>query len=185
MSNRRSTTAIAILIAIGALLPPVLYWVAIGRIPNMDPIAASDYIRAAPADTLLVDVRDPIEFRAAHLEGAASLPASQIASLATIGDLPPALTGTRLLLICNGGVSSAQAAARLRALGLADAWNVTGGLQSWIAAGETPGYPAITTIRPPLQSKPRPSLQGSSSSRCICFLQRDSSFSSGGAVPMT
>ena len=147
MSNRRSTTAIAILIAIGALLPPVLYWVAVGRIPNMDPIAASDYIGAAPADTLLVDVRDSIEFRAAHLEGAASLPASQIASMATIGDLPPALTGTRLLLICNGGVSSAQAAARLRALGLADAWNVTGGLQSWIAAAETPGYPAITTIR--------------------------------------
>ena len=147
MSNRRSTTPIAILIAIGALLPPVLYWVAIGRIPNMDPIAASDYIRAAPAHTVLVDVRDPIEFRAAHLEGAASLPVSQIASLATINDLPPALTGTRLLLICNGGMASADATSRLRSLGVADAWNVTGGLQRWIAAAETPGYPAIAVLR--------------------------------------
>jgi hypothetical protein len=62
-------------------------------------------------------------------------------------DPPPEVTGRRVLLICNGGVSSAEATRRLRSLGVADAWNVTGGLQSWIAAAETPGYPAMASLR--------------------------------------
>lgn len=135
------------MIGIAAALPLLLYWLLVGRLPNMDPIAASDLLRSAGAETVLVDVRDQIEFRAAHLDGAESLPLSQISSMATFDELPSAIRGKPLLLICNGGVSSAQATARLRALGLADAWNVTGGLQSWIAAAETPGYPAITTLR--------------------------------------
>jgi hypothetical protein len=67
MSYRRSLAAIAILITTAAVLPLALYWLFIGRIPNMDPIAASNYLRAAPRETTLIDVRDPVEFRTAHL----------------------------------------------------------------------------------------------------------------------
>lgn len=147
MSYRRSLAAIAILITTAAVLPPAMYWLFIGRIPNMDPIAVSNYLRAAPRETTLIDVRDPVEFRTAHLEGALSWPLSEIVSSQASDDPPPELTGRRVLLICNGGVSSAEATRRLRSLGVADAWNVTGGLQSWIAAAETPGYPAIATLR--------------------------------------
>jgi len=147
MTHRRSLAAIAILVTTAAVLPLGLYWLFVGRIPNMDPIAASDYLRAAPGETTLIDVRDPVEFHTAHLEGALNWPLSEIDSLQVSGHHPPEVTGRRFLLICNGGVSSAEATRRLRSLGVADTWNVTGGLQSWIAAAEMPGYPAIATLR--------------------------------------
>jgi len=147
MSDRRLLVPISILIALTTVLPPVLYWLILGRVPYMDPITASDYIRAAPEDTAVIDVRDPAEYDAAHLETSINLPLFQIASLATSEDLPSIIGGSRLLLICNGGIASAEATTRLRALGVAEAWNVSGGLQRWIAAAETPGYPAISAIR--------------------------------------
>ncbi len=147
MSDRRTLAAIAILVTGAVLLPLALYWFFIGRVPSMDPIAASNYLRAAPEETVVIDVRDPVEYHTAHLEGALNWPLSEIISLQAGDHPPPELIGRPVLLICNGGVSSAEATRRLRSLGVADAWNVTGGLQSWIAAAETPGYPALATLR--------------------------------------
>lgn len=143
----RALTAIAMLIGAAALLPLILYWLVLGRVPNADPFVASDLLRSDEDAIALVDVREPEEFDASHLEGAVNWPLSQIVSSSSLAEMPAQLAGKRLLLICNGGVSSAEAGRRLQSLGLPNVRSVAGGLQSWIAAAERPDYPAVATLR--------------------------------------
>jgi rhodanese-related sulfurtransferase len=145
-SGNRYWIGIVPLVATAGILPLALYWLVIGRVPSVDPFVASDYLRTEHDHAVLVDVRDVAEYDASHLEGSVNWPLSQIASGPPLGTMPEQLHGKRLFLICNGGISSAEAARRLRSLGLADVWNVTGGIQSWIASAEQPGYPAIATL---------------------------------------
>lgn len=147
VSADRARIGIALLIGVAAALPLVLYWLVIGRVPNVDPIVASDYLRSGQGAIALVDVRDAAEFGTSHLEGAVNWPLSEIASTTSLAAVPGQLAGKHLLLICNGGISSAEATRRLRSLGLHNVWNVTGGLQSWIAAAEKPNYPSVITMR--------------------------------------
>lgn len=142
----RARHGIAILIGVSAALPLFLYWLIIGRVPSVDPIIASDYLRSAQDPMVLVDVRDVDEFNAYHLEGAVNWPLSEIASTTSLAAIPDHFAGKQLLIICNGGISSAAATDHLRSLGLSNVWNVTGGLQSWVATAEKSNYPAITTM---------------------------------------
>jgi len=161
-SRDRAWIGIVLLVAVTAALPLGLLWLLIARVPSVDPFVASDRLRAQQEAAVLVDVRETAEFEASHLEGSVNWPFSQIASEAPLDTMPAKLRGKHLFLICNGGVSSAEATRRLRSLGIADTWNVTGGIQSWIASAERPDYPAITTFRlgpdgaSPLPYRPAP-----------------------------
>lgn len=78
---------------------------------------------------VLVDVREPDEWRAGHAPQARHIPMGDLADQA--GHLPD---GVPLLLICRSGNRSGKAADMLAAMER-DAANVDGGMQAWAAAG--------------------------------------------------
>jgi rhodanese-related sulfurtransferase len=75
-----------------------------------------------------LDVREPYEWTAGHIEGALHIPMSQLAArqaeLAT--DRP-------IVAVCRSGNRSGQATAALAHAGY-DAYNLDGGMQAWAAA---------------------------------------------------
>jgi rhodanese-related sulfurtransferase len=78
---------------------------------------------------VVIDVREPEEYAAGHVPGAALVP------LATVPHCLDDLPGTRpLFVVCAVGGRSAQAVAFLAAHGV-DAVNVDGGTNDWVAAG--------------------------------------------------
>jgi rhodanese-related sulfurtransferase len=81
----------------------------------------------------LIDVRTPVEFRAAHVEFARNLPLDQL-DAATVaagrnGSSQP------LYVICQSGGRGKQACEKLSAAGFTNIVNVEGGTQAWIDAG--------------------------------------------------
>jgi rhodanese-related sulfurtransferase len=75
------------------------------------------------------DVREPDEYRDAHVPGAVPVP---------LGEVPDAVdrfpTDGPVYVICAAGGRSRKAAEFLRANGV-DAINIAGGTRAWIAAG--------------------------------------------------
>lgn len=129
---RKVPVVIGIVLA-SAALPPLLYWLYAGRAPSLTPQEALVRLNEPGSRYVLVDVRQPESFAKAHLSGSVSWPLDNIESLPGADDLPEPLRGRSLILICDGGPSSALGALRLRTLGLAEVFSVRGGLQSWIA----------------------------------------------------
>lgn len=86
----------------------------------------------AAEGALMLDVREPDEWRAGHLAGAV---------LAPLGALDPSAipVGTRIVAVCRSGNRSGQAATQLAAAGH-DVVNMAGGMLAWSAAG----LPVIT-----------------------------------------
>lgn len=99
-------------------------------IPTVDPIEAERRIREDPSGPLLLDVREPNEFMAVRVAGAALVPTSTF--LLKIRDLP---TDRPLLVICQSGNRSAAVTAYLVREGWTDVTNVAGGLVAWERAG--------------------------------------------------
>lgn len=82
------------------------------------------------ADTLIIDVRTPGEYRAEHILGVSNLP---------IGELESQLNTLRqyrhIYVHCASGNRSKQACQKLNQLGLTNIINVEGGLNGWKQAG--------------------------------------------------
>jgi rhodanese-related sulfurtransferase len=132
-------------------LPPALWWWSVARVPTVD---IREALASSPHDTgtsasrsALVDVRSPEAFQARHVEGSVSWPLDDVLSFHSASDLPVDLRGKRLLLICDVGVSSAQAVRHLNELGL-DARNVEGGTRMWFAAIAPPPADVPTPVDP-------------------------------------
>jgi SulP family sulfate permease len=80
-------------------------------------------------DPLLIDVREPEEYRHGHFAGAANLPLSELLTR------PPDLPRDRpILLICRTGRRSRRAMRYLLALGFDKVYNLRGGILSWKAS---------------------------------------------------
>lgn len=79
---------------------------------------------------VLVDVREPDEFAAGHIEGAINLPLSRFAP-----DQLPAAPGKTLVLQCAGGKRSGMALDRCAQAGAAVDTHLAGGIGAWKAAG--------------------------------------------------
>jgi len=94
---------------------------------SVEPLEAR---RRQTAGVLLVDVREPDEWRAGHAPGATHIP---------LGELHAQLTAIPrdrdVLLICRSGNRSQQAQRLLRAAGYLRAINVAGGMIAWGRAG--------------------------------------------------
>jgi DMSO/TMAO reductase YedYZ molybdopterin-dependent catalytic subunit/glyoxylase-like metal-dependent hydrolase (beta-lactamase superfamily II) len=101
-------------------------------VPEVRPRAA----QAMVADgTLLVDVREPAEWRTGHAPGAVLVPMAQVSARRD------ELTGAaRVVVVCRSGGRSAAVTQSLRAWGV-DAVNLAGGMSAWAAAG----LPVVTT----------------------------------------
>jgi rhodanese-related sulfurtransferase len=95
------------------------------QIPEIEVAEAFD----ERTETFLVDVREPHEWAAGHVEGARHLPLGLLA--AAVGDLP---ADRRIAVICRSGARSGRATEALLDWGF-DAVNVGGGMQAWAAAG--------------------------------------------------
>lgn len=77
---------------------------------------------------VLVDVREPREWRAGHAPQARHVPLGDLSRMA--GQLPD----QRLLMVCRSGNRSGKATEVLAAAGR-DVANVEGGMKAWAAAG--------------------------------------------------
>ncbi len=77
-----------------------------------------------------LDVRELVEMRAGHVEGAHLMPMGQVARRHK--ELP---RDQRVVVYCAAGARSLQISQYLRGQGLDDAWSMVGGLGSWLAQG--------------------------------------------------
>lgn len=84
--------------------------------------------QAREKTAVIIDVREPHEYRQEHIAGALSLPLQKLAA----EQLPP---GKTVVLYCGAGKRSCQAAERLIESGRADVAVVVGGIAAWKAAG--------------------------------------------------
>lgn len=85
--------------------------------------------RNAPTSLRLIDVREPYEYEAGHIDGALNIP---LGELKTGSALQLGLnTDQSLAFICRGGGRSAQACEWANAQGLDHVLNVQGGMLAW------------------------------------------------------
>lgn len=78
---------------------------------------------------MLIDVRQPDEYKAGHIRGAKLIPLDQLSAKANT--LPKNRT---IICVCRSGARSGSATRQLRAVGL-DAVNMNGGMMGWQRAG--------------------------------------------------
>ena len=91
--------------------------------------------RVDAGEALLVDVREPDEWRAGHVAGATHIPLGTVASRASA--LPK---DREILVICRTGNRSAMAQDRLAQAGFTNVTNIEGGITAWMEQG----YPVAT-----------------------------------------
>ena len=77
---------------------------------------------------LLLDVRRPKEWQAAHIEGAKLIPLDQLA--AGLAELSP-WREAPVVVHCHHGVRSRQATAWLRQAGFMNVYSMAGGIDAW------------------------------------------------------
>jgi len=96
---------------------------------GLDPARALADQRSGRAMTL-VDVRKPADYARAHIPGAMNMPLGTVHI--RLAELPP---DDRVVLYCDDGKRSREAASFVRFRGIEDAWVLTGGLPAWKKAG--------------------------------------------------
>jgi rhodanese-related sulfurtransferase len=104
----------------------------------LDNLFARPYRDVRPAEAkeameergaVLLDVREPHEWRSGHAPKARHIPLSQLSS--RTGELP---RNREVLVVCRSGSRSARAA-RLLSAQRGDVANVKGGMAAWVRAG--------------------------------------------------
>ena len=86
----------------------------------------NQYLAEADNPPLLLDVREPSEYRTCRIDGSQLIPMQQIPG--HIDDLDPA---RETVVICHHGVRSFQVALYLERYGFDDVINLSGGVAAW------------------------------------------------------
>jgi rhodanese-related sulfurtransferase len=133
-SPRWMFVLVAALLLAAGVLPLLLYWAGPGSVPLLMPAQAIARLNASAETYALVDVRPAADFAYRHIDGAQNWPLAQLRSWNTGDPLPTELRGRALLLVCDSGWLSVQAARHLRAAGLPGVFTVRGGMQEWAKA---------------------------------------------------
>ena len=94
---------------------------------ELTPQEAADRVAAGDAD--LVDVREPYEWEAGHIDGARHVPLPELAGFAETLD-----PGRPVVFVCRVGGRSAMATDAFRRAGY-EAWNLAGGMVAWERSG--------------------------------------------------
>ena len=100
----------------------------LGSIPQID--AAELAARRASSHLAVLDVRGRAEWEAGHLPGVENIPVGHLVE--RLGEIP---RDRPLVVHCQSGARSAIAASVLRAHGLTNVINLTGGFAEWQACG--------------------------------------------------
>jgi adenylyltransferase/sulfurtransferase len=87
-------------------------------------------ILAGDFQGLLIDVREPDEYRIAHIAGSQLIPLKTLP--AQLANLP---TDREILIHCKAGGRSAKAVQLLLENGFTRVKNVTGGIDAWLLEG--------------------------------------------------
>lgn len=85
-----------------------------------------DHLASADSDPLLLDVREPWEFRICNIEGSQLIPMGQLQG--ALNALDPA---RETVVICHHGIRSRQVAMYLDRLGFANVINLSSGVEGW------------------------------------------------------
>lgn len=94
---------------------------------TVDPATASIWIKQATA--ILVDVREPAEYRAAHIPQARLIPLSEV----DVDRLP---AGKKIVIHCaKGGRGQTACEKLLQQNSSLEIFNLAGGIEGWAAAG--------------------------------------------------
>jgi rhodanese-related sulfurtransferase len=93
---------------------------------QMLPRDLAERLRDGGEPPLLLDVREPWEFRLCRIEGARSLPMRQIPD--ALGELDH---DRELVVICHHGIRSQQVARYLDYQGFTNVINLQGGVAAW------------------------------------------------------
>jgi hydroxyacylglutathione hydrolase len=101
---------------------------ALEKIPQVDAEALSALARGGGVQ--VIDVRGPDEWRRGHLAGAIHIPLAALPN--RVGDLDPAIP---MVLQCGGGGRSSIAASLLKAAGMKQISNLSGGFDGWVNHG--------------------------------------------------
>jgi rhodanese-related sulfurtransferase len=101
-------------------------------IPMID---CHEFVRAARGGEpwIVVDVRQPLEFREFHIPGSRNVPLSDLESASD--DIARDLEGMRVLLVCRSGRIARAAQRMLSQSGHAGSAVLTDGINAWIEEG--------------------------------------------------
>ena len=118
-------------------------------------VSPSEVEAVAPADRVLIDVREPAEYASGHLPGAINLPRGvlefQIRAHPAMGcptSEALAAADRPLVLYCLSGGRAALAADSLQQLGFSQVSSLAGGITAWREAG-LPVTPGSTDLGKP------------------------------------
>jgi glyoxylase-like metal-dependent hydrolase (beta-lactamase superfamily II)/rhodanese-related sulfurtransferase len=103
---------------------------AVASVPQVTVYELSEWLDEA-RDVLVVDVREPAEWREGHVDGALHLPMLEAVKRAAAelpADRPKAV-------MCAGGLRSSTVISVLERQGMRNCLNVTGGMTAWLKAG--------------------------------------------------
>lgn len=131
---RRPTTALFAALAAVVVLGGLGVALTRGSDAALTTVSVRDLYAAIgqePAPTLL-DVREPEEYAAGHVEGALLMPLARTVEMALAAELPK---DEPVYVFCRSGNRSLQAAQALVAAGYEDVRNVDGGIIAWTGAG--------------------------------------------------
>ena len=84
------------------------------------------------SNSCLIDVREKEEWNQGHIDGAQLWPLSKIMA----GDIPDLPQEMEIILHCQKGMRSLQAAQILKAQGYLDVYSMSGGYEAWISCFE-------------------------------------------------
>ena len=93
---------------------------------DLTPTQLRDHLTSGNSDPLLLDVREPWEFRICHIEGSQLIPMGQLA--ASLKALDPQ---RETIVICHHGIRSRQVAMYLDYQGFGNVINLAGGVDAW------------------------------------------------------
>jgi len=95
---------------------------------NVPTVSVHDVTDHTSGDWVVLDVREPYEWAAGHIEGALHIPMGDIPT--RVGELDPQ---ARTLVVCHVGARSARVTAWLHQQGF-DVANLAGGMDAWEGA---------------------------------------------------
>jgi rhodanese-related sulfurtransferase len=117
-------------------------WAMLTRATDVQEIDVNTLESRTP-ETVVVDVREPEEYKQGHVPGALNLPQAELAS--RLDELPH---DRPLTMICRSGARSLRAAQFLRQVCFEQVINVQGGTLAWRAAGKPLAFGQLSAGTP-------------------------------------